>query len=326
MVKKTLQQSLTLVLFICSLHCAVEAQTLDQRASELSQQIARNMETGQKRRIAVLEFTDLQGQVTNFGRYLSEELITRLYGSNKFTVVERQLLNKVIAEQKLSLTGVVDPDSAKKLGNVLGVDAIVSGTIADRGDTLKINARLIDTQTGEVFSAAATEMMKDKEVLALLGASVTETKADSPSGTASRAASSKVMSDDFSFELSGCQRTGQSITCEFSVTNIASEDRGFILYAGNSSNEGSRLIDSSGNEFHISAFQLGTATSYRRRPLNLQMVPQVSTKASLTFNDAAIAKVTSIRLLRIAFRGEGRQRRMRVPSYTYADFKNVLVQ
>lgn len=158
MVKKTLQHSLIAVLFICSLRSEVEAQTLDQRASELSQEIARNMETGQKRRVAVLEFTDLQGHVTNFGRYLSEELITRLYVSNKFTVVERQLLNKVIAEQKLSLTGVVDPESAKKLGSVLGVDAIVSGTIADRGDTLKINARLIDTQTGEVFSAAAAEM------------------------------------------------------------------------------------------------------------------------------------------------------------------------
>jgi curli biogenesis system outer membrane secretion channel CsgG len=119
MVKKTLQQSVITVLLICALSSGVEAQTLDQRASELSQQIARNMETGQKRRIAVLEFTDLQGQVTNFGRYLSEELITRLYDSNKFKVVERQLLNKVIAEQKLSLTGVVDPDSAKKLGSVL---------------------------------------------------------------------------------------------------------------------------------------------------------------------------------------------------------------
>lgn len=325
MVKKTLQHSLIAVLFICSLRSEVDAQTLDERASELSQQIARNMETGQKRRIAVLEFTDLQGQVTNFGRYLSEELITKLYDSKKFTVVERQLLNKVIAEQKLSLTGVVDPDSAKRLGSVLGVDAIVSGTIADRGDTLKINARLIDTATGELFSAASSEMVKDKEVLALLGASVTETKADSPSGTASRSNSRKVMSDDFSFELSGCQRTGQSITCELSVTNIASEDRGFILY-GSSSNESSRLIDSSGNEFHISAFQLGTARGYGRRPLRLQMVPQVSTKASLTFNDPAVAKVTSIRLLRIAFRGEAKQRSMRGPQADYADFKNITVQ
>lgn len=325
MVKKTLQQSLITVLFICSLHCEVEAQTLDERASELSQEIARNMETGQKRRVAVLEFTDLQGQVTNFGRYLAEELITRLYVSNKFTVVERQLLNKVIAEQKLSLTGVVDPDSAKKLGNVLGVDAIVSGTIADRGDTLKINARLIDTQTGEVFSAAAAEMVKDKEVLALLGAGVTETKADSPGGTIARSVNRKVTSDDFTFELHGCRKEGQRLTCEFSVLNNTSEDRGFTLYGNSSGFQSSRAIDSNGNEFYPSSFRLGSATNGTRIRLGVVLVPQTPTNASLTFLDPSL-KVDSISLLRIAFHGEGKRRRMRGPGADYADFKNVPVQ
>src|ERR1044072_9142312 len=250
MVKKTLPQFLLATLVVCWNFIGVEAQSLDQRASELSKQIAKNMETGQKRRIAVLEFTDLQGQVTNFGRYLSEELITRLYDSNKFKVVERQLLNKVIAEQKLSLTGVVDPISAKRLGSVLGVDAIVSGTIADRGDSLKVNARLIDTQAGEVFSAAATEMVKDKEVLALLGAGVSEPKSDSPSGNSDRSTFRKVTSDDFTFELHGCRRSSQYITCEFSIKNNASEDRVISLYANNYNNsvKSSRVIDSNGNE------------------------------------------------------------------------------
>jgi len=325
-VKKTLQQSLVTILFICSLRSGIEAQTLDQRANELSQQIARNMETGQKRRIAVLEFTDLQGQVTNFGRYLSEELITRLYDSNKFKVVERQLLNKVIAEQKLSLTGVIDPDSAKRLGSVLGVDAIVSGTIADRGDTLKVNARLIDTGTGEVFSAAATEMVKDKEVLALLSAGVIETKADSPSGNAER--SRRVTSDDFTFELHGCRRSSQYITCEFSIKNNASEDRVINLYANNYNNsiKSSRLIDSNGNELYPTASSLGsTVGDARRLWLKLSLVPQVSTKASLTFVDPA-AKIVSIRLLRITFEREGKPWLPRTPPYDYADFKNIPVQ
>lgn len=325
MVKKILQQSLVAVLFICSARSDVEAQTLDQRAGELSQQIARNMETGQKRRIAVLEFTDLQGQVTNFGRYLSEELITRLYDSNKFKVVERQLLNKVIAEQKLSLTGVVDPDSAKRLGSVLGVDAIVSGTIADRGDTLKVNARLIDTETGEVFSAAATEMVKDKEVSALLGAGVTEQKADSPSGAAARSTNHKITSDDFTFELSGCRRTGQRITCEFSVTNNAKEDREFILYGSDNNAESSRLIDSTGNEVYASASQLGSAATDRRRYLTLPLIPQVPINASLTFVESG-ARINSIRLLRISFFRKGKQWSGRTGPYDYADFKNIQIQ
>ena len=325
MVKKTLPRCLLATVVICWLFNSVAAQSLDQRASELSQQIARNMENGQKRRIAVLEFTDLQGEVTNFGRYLSEELITRLYDSNKFKVVERQLLNKVIAEQKLSLTGVVDPASARKLGSVLGVDAIVSGTIADRGDTLKINARLIDSETGEVFCAAATEIVKDKEVFALLGTGAAETNANSTNGNAAPSAGRKIMSDDFTFELSGCRRSGQSITCEFSVKNNASEDRGFILYGSDNDARSSRLIDSSGNEFYSSTLQLGTATTDHRISLTLPLVPQVPVNASLTFVDSKV-KIDSIRLLRISFFRTHKTWNARTGPYDYADFKDIPIR
>lgn len=50
---------------------------LDQRVSDLSQQIASKMSAKQKTTIAVVEFTDLQGNVTDFGRFLAEELIPR---------------------------------------------------------------------------------------------------------------------------------------------------------------------------------------------------------------------------------------------------------
>jgi curli biogenesis system outer membrane secretion channel CsgG len=117
----------------------------------------------------VVEFSDLKGNVTNLGRFLSEELITRLYETKKFKVIERQQLNKIIAEQKLSLTGVVDPASAQKLGRVLGVDSIVFGSVSDLVKTLRINARLIGTETGEVFAAASIEIVKDEAVSSLMG-------------------------------------------------------------------------------------------------------------------------------------------------------------
>jgi len=84
--------------------------------------------------------------------------------TKKFKVVERQLLNKVIAEQKLSLSGIVDDESAQELGRILGVDAIVSGTITDLLTYLKINSRIVSTETGSVFSVASTEMKKNKTI------------------------------------------------------------------------------------------------------------------------------------------------------------------
>jgi hypothetical protein len=79
----------------------------------------------------------------------------------------------VIAEQKLSLTGVIDQTSAQKLGKVLGVDAIASGTVTDLGKSLRINARLIDTSTAVIFAVASIEIAKDDSVITLVGPSAT---------------------------------------------------------------------------------------------------------------------------------------------------------
>lgn len=158
--------------------------TLDQRLAELSKQISDGLTENQKQTIAVVEFVDLEGRVTNFGRFVAEELITRLYQTKKFKVIERQLLNKIVAEQKLSLAGMIDQASAQKLGKLLGVDAIASGTVTDLGKSLRVNARLISTNTGEVFAVAATEIAKDDSVNALMGAISTPTESGDTKATA----------------------------------------------------------------------------------------------------------------------------------------------
>jgi TolB-like protein len=142
---------------------------LEQSLTELSRQISEGLAENQKQTIAVVEFVDLEGRTTNFGRFVAEELITRLYQTKKFKVIERQLLNKIVAEQKLSLGGMIDQPSAQKLGKLLGVDAIASGTVTDLGKSVRVNARLISTGTGEVFAVAAADIAKDEAVIALMG-------------------------------------------------------------------------------------------------------------------------------------------------------------
>jgi len=141
---------------------------LDAKLAELARQIESNMAEGKKAKIAVIEFSDLNGNITDFGKFLSEELITRLFMTKRFEVVERQLLSKVIAEHKLTLSGFVDPNSAKELGKILGVDAIATGTITDLDATVKINARLIATDTGSIFAVASVEVIKDETIRRLL--------------------------------------------------------------------------------------------------------------------------------------------------------------
>ena len=179
---------------------------MDESINELVQKISQSMTAQRKTKIAVVEFTDLQGNVTNFGKYLAEELITRLFQTDKFRIIERSLLNKVVEEQKLSLTQLIEPSSAQKLGRILGVDAIVSGTITDLGGKLKINARMIGTETGDVFAVASTAITKDETVVKLLGtiearpyASEMETTATTPTSGPS---GNLVVNGDFEQDLS----------------------------------------------------------------------------------------------------------------------------
>ncbi|MFH1562991.1 MAG: FlgO family outer membrane protein [Nitrospirota bacterium] len=143
--------------------------TFDERIDELVQQISSAMIEKKKVTIAVVEFTDLNGNVNEFSRYLAEELITRLFQTGKFKVIERRQLNKVIEEQKLSLTGMIDPDSAKTLGKILGVEAIVTGSMADLQDSVKLNARIIGTENADVLSVASTMLIKDAKIKEMMG-------------------------------------------------------------------------------------------------------------------------------------------------------------
>ena len=141
----------------------------DLKLSDLADQIVNSMIDGHKNKIAIVEFSSLDGQVTKLGSFLAEELITRLFLTEKFEVIERHLLNKVVKEHKLSLSGIVNPSSAMELGKILGVDAIVSGSITDLGTYLKINARVIATETGKIFSVATVKLKKDDTITKLMG-------------------------------------------------------------------------------------------------------------------------------------------------------------
>jgi len=46
-----------------------------------------------------------------------------------YTCIERQQLRKVLAEQGLQMTGAVDADNAVRAGRIIGVQAIITGTV-----------------------------------------------------------------------------------------------------------------------------------------------------------------------------------------------------
>ena len=137
---------------------------LNVKLESLTNQIIDNLLNKKFSRIAVIAFSNIDGRTSTFGSYLSEELTTRIFLTNKFYVIERQLLNKLVDEQTLNATGAIDEETAKSFGEILGVDALVTGTISDLGDSLKVHARLITTETGVVSAVASINIDKTAEI------------------------------------------------------------------------------------------------------------------------------------------------------------------
>ncbi len=113
----------------------------------------------QKTKIAVLDF-QLQG--SNFynkdmGEIVAEWLITAFVKEGRFDVVERRLLQKIVDEQKLAMSGMVDANSATELGKLLGVKVVITGSVMKVHKMMEVNARIIDVESASIIAAESVK-------------------------------------------------------------------------------------------------------------------------------------------------------------------------
>lgn len=84
---------------------------------------------------------------------IPEILASYLKGFSKYNLIERVLLNKVFEEHELQLSGAIDEKMAVQVGQVFGVEALITGSAMKIGKTISIAGRTIDTQTGEILAS-----------------------------------------------------------------------------------------------------------------------------------------------------------------------------
>lgn len=108
---------------------------------------------GDRLSIAILPF-ETKGIGGELGEIdLLDKITTVFFNLHRFKVIERAQLEKVLSEQQLGMTGVIDASTAAEIGKGIGVDAVVCGSIARTGNAASIDARLIDTETAAIITA-----------------------------------------------------------------------------------------------------------------------------------------------------------------------------
>lgn len=87
-----------------------------------------------KKHIAVAKFkNDTVGLAGKIEANLANATVD---GKKYFTVVNRQQMNKILAEQKLQSSEMIDPSTASKIGKLIGVQAMITGEVASATGTM----------------------------------------------------------------------------------------------------------------------------------------------------------------------------------------------
>ena len=111
--------------------------------------------------ISYFDNTSSKDEWNYISKGLADMLITDLSNVKSIQIVEREKLEQIIQEQNLALTGIIDESTAAQVGKLLGAKLILTGSFLIMGETMRIDARLVDVSTGEVIMAEKIEGKKD---------------------------------------------------------------------------------------------------------------------------------------------------------------------
>jgi TolB-like protein len=109
----------------------------------------------QKIKIGIIEFQSLneEAKQDTLGKVFSEVLTTSFVNSEAFKIIEREHIEKVVKELQLTQSGIIDPSSAKQIGKMVGADAILTGSVIKFGNDVRVDARIIEVESGIILTA-----------------------------------------------------------------------------------------------------------------------------------------------------------------------------
>src|ERR1700682_3740647 len=160
-----------------------------------------------KKRVAVFDFdyatvrtnsAALFGTDIDVGKGIADLLVKNLVTDGTYSVIERKALDKILAEQNFSTSDRANPATAAKIGKILGLDAIIVGSITQFGNETKntkiggagggfggfgiggfghkdskanvmLDARLVDIDTAEILGVAEGKGESKRSSASLLG-------------------------------------------------------------------------------------------------------------------------------------------------------------
>lgn len=102
-------------------------------------------------KVTVLPF-EKQGDLSAASVSFQTHMLDALYRQKRFRLVERNALDVILQEQKLSQTALMDEKTALRVGRLAAAQSIIAGDIIETRQGIEIVSRMIDTETSDILA------------------------------------------------------------------------------------------------------------------------------------------------------------------------------
>lgn len=145
--------------FLCSSLLGVLvplAQAQEPKLDDLAKQLGKEISKAKFKSVVVIDFTSLEGNASPAGKLFADRLLEYwLSHHENFSIVERSKLDALLSGQKLARKDLDNSDTLQKLGESLGFDAIVIGTVTPTSEGCSLNVVVRRAQDSKLQSTAS---------------------------------------------------------------------------------------------------------------------------------------------------------------------------
>ncbi len=100
--------------------------------------------------IAVVEFEGKNISQSE-ASILTDRLRNEIFKIGAFQVLEREIVERVLAEQDFQLSGCTSNECLVEVGKLVGVREIIGGSIGKVGNVFTVSARIVDVETAKIL-------------------------------------------------------------------------------------------------------------------------------------------------------------------------------
>ncbi|MGJ4716695.1 CsgG/HfaB family protein [Leptospira interrogans] len=150
-----------LFLIVCVIQCTTTG------SSPIESVILNFNKNKKSYKIGVIDFIHSEKQTNKYDSMISDLFIVELSKDSSNILVERTKLAELLTEHSLEYSGLLDSDQARKLGKIIPIDLILTGSYSiqkiQTQEEIKISGRFIHVVTGEIVYAFNTTITQENQ-------------------------------------------------------------------------------------------------------------------------------------------------------------------